>query len=133
MRDRGSASAELVFVTPVLILIGLVAFVIGRLVLDKGQVIDAARSAAEAAAVWPTISQARGAALVTASYEMQRDGLVCEGARVSLLTVGFAAGGNVRVSVTCPVEVLNAVPGLPSSIALTAAASAPIEPFREVG
>jgi hypothetical protein len=133
MRERGSASAELVFVTPVLILMGLVAFVLGRLVLDAGQVVDAARSAAEAAAVWPTVPQAGEAALLTASYEIVGDGLVCKGATVSIDASHFVAGGSVQVRVACPLRLPKSVPGLPASVTLTGSAAAPIEPYREVG
>jgi hypothetical protein len=133
MRETGSASAELVFVTPVLMLIGLVAFVLGRLVLEAGQVVDAARSAAEAAAVWPTVPQAGAAAALTASYEIVRDGLACTRPTVSIDAAHFVAGGSVHVSLACAVLLPPSVPGLPPSVTLTAAAAAPIEPFREVG
>lgn len=133
MSDDGSASAELVFLTPVLVLVGLAAMVLGGLVLDKGQVVDTARSAAEAASVWPTPAEAHDAAVRTAAYDIVADGLVCRPARVALDTAGFVAGGSLQVTVTCPVAVPRFVPGLPPVITLIGTATAPIEPFREVG
>jgi hypothetical protein len=74
MSDRGSATTELVILAPVLVLLAVAALVLGRLVLFQEQIADAARSAVEAAAVWPTPRQAEEAALLTASYDIVRDG-----------------------------------------------------------
>jgi Flp pilus assembly protein TadG len=132
-RDGGSASAELVFVVPVLILIGLVAVALGRLVLGEGQLVEAARSAAESASLWPTPAEAQAAAAGAAHYEILHNSLACNGAQVDIGSSDFVPGGRLVVTVTCPASVVPAIPGVPDELTLSATATAPIEPFREVG
>jgi Flp pilus assembly protein TadG len=132
--DRGSASAELVICTPVLLLLAVVAMTIGHLVLDHAQVVDVARAAAEAASTWPTAGEATSAAEAAATYEITRDGLPCASPIVSVDTVDLVPGGTVEVAVTCVVRLGAAgVPGLPGSVTIEASAVAPIETYREVG
>jgi hypothetical protein len=132
---RGSASAELVICTPVLVLVAVVAFALGRLVLDQSQVVDVARSAAEAASVWPTGPQAREAAELVAAYELIHDRVPClTRPQVSVDTSDLAPGGAVSVEITCVVALSTvAVPGLPGTVTLHASAVAPVEQYREVG
>lgn len=132
--SRGSASAELVICTPLLVLFALVAFAIGRLVLQQSQVVDVARSAAEAASVWPTPPQAGDAALLTASYELLHDDLQCLSPVVSVDAADLVPGGRVSVSVTCTVRLSSAaLPGVPGYVTIRASATAPVEQYREVG
>lgn len=130
---RGSASAELVICTPLLVLLALVALAIGRLVLQQSQVVDVARSAAEAASIWPTPAQAEYAAAVTASYQLVHDDLQCIAPVVSVDTAALQPGGRVSVSITCEVRLsANALPGVPGYVTLHASATAPVEQYREV-
>lgn len=134
MNERGSASAELVICAPVLLLLAVVALVIGRLVLEQSQVVDIARSAAEAASIWPTAAQADEAAVLTASYELIHDGLRCIAPVVSVDTGDLVPGGEVRVDITCVVALASvSVPGLPGQVTLHESAVAPIEVYREIG
>jgi Flp pilus assembly protein TadG len=131
---RGSASAELVICTPVLLLLAVVALALGRLVLEQSQVVDVARAAAEAASVWPTPAAADQAATSVASSELAHDGLACGSPVVSVDTSHLQPGGAVGVEITCVVTLASAgVPGLPGSVTLHASATAPIELYREVG
>lgn len=134
MNARGSASAELVICTPVLLLLAVVAMALGRLVLEHSQVVDVARAAAEAASVWPTPAAATAAATSVASEELARDGLPCTSSVVAVGTSHLQPGGEVQVEITCTVRLAAAgVPGLPGSVTLHASAVAPIETYREVG
>jgi Flp pilus assembly protein TadG len=133
VRARGSASAELVVCTPVLLLVALVALSIGRLVLDQSQVADVARSAAEAAAVWSDPSSARLAAEETAAYELLGDDLQCNPAHITVDTAQLVPGGEVTVTVSCVVSLAAAIPGLPGNVTLEAAVQAPVEQYRQVG
>jgi Flp pilus assembly protein TadG len=134
VNERGSASAELVICTPILILVAVVALAIGRLVLQQSQVVDVARDAAEAASIWPTGSAAQTAALTTASYELVHDNLRCIDQQIDVDTADLAPGGQVSVQVTCVVELSNdGLPGLPATVTLHAAAVAPVEEYRELG
>lgn len=129
----GSASAELVICTPLLVLFALVALAIGRLVLQQSQVVDVARSAAEAASIWPTSGQAQYAAAVTASYQLVHDDLQCIAPVVSVDTSELQPGGRVSVTITCEVRLsANALPGLPGYVILRASAVAPVEQYRDV-
>jgi Flp pilus assembly protein TadG len=131
---RGSATAELVICTPVLVLISVLALALGRLVLDQSQVVDVARNAAEAASIWPTAGGAKGAAALTASYELVHDGLHCIAPDVSVDTTDLVPGGEVSVAITCVVQLSSvAVPGVPGFVTLHASAVAPVEQFREAG
>jgi Flp pilus assembly protein TadG len=133
MKDNGSASAELVFVVPVIFLVALVAVALGRLVLAEGQVAEAARSAAEAASVWPTAAEAKAAAKTAAFYDILHNSLFCEGAQVAMDSADFTRGGQLRVTVSCPFDIVPEIPGVVSETTLAATAVAPIEPYRELG
>lgn len=133
MREKGSASAELVVIVPVLVLIGLVAVALGRLVLAEGQIREAARAAAEAGSIWPTATQAAQAADAAARYEIVHNSVACRGEHTNTDASAFAPGGRLSVTVSCPVAVAPAIPGLPAEITISAGATAPVEPFREVG
>ncbi len=134
MSERGSASAELVICAPILMLLSVVALLIGRLVLQQSQVVDVARTAAEAASLWPTGAQAHEAALLTASYELVHDGLHCIRPVIAVDTSDLVPGGEVSVEITCPVALAPAsISGLPGSVTLRESAVAPIEVYREIG
>jgi Flp pilus assembly protein TadG len=131
--DRGSASAELVICTPVLLLLAVVAMALGHLVLEQSQVVDVARAAAEAASVWPTPAAATEAARSVVAEELSGDGLHCTSTVVSVNTSLLQPGGSVNVAIACVVTVAAAgAPGLPGSVTLRASAVAPIEIYREV-
>ena len=133
-RDRGSATAELVIVAPIVLVLIAATVVLGRLVLVKQQVVDAARSAAEAAALWPTAPQADEAGVLTASYDLVQDHADCLTSSVSIDTSRLVPGGAVGVTISCVVPSgTGLIPGLPSVTTITVSAWAPIEVYREVG
>jgi TadE-like protein len=134
VNEEGSASAELVILAPLLVVLAVAALVLGRLVLYQEQVADAARSAVEAAALWPTAAQADEAALLAASYDLVHDGARCAASSVRVDTTHLQPGGHIGATVRCVVLVGSSLlPGVPGAMTITASASAPIETYREVG
>jgi Flp pilus assembly protein TadG len=132
--DRGSATTELVILAPLLVVLAVAALVLGRLVLYQEQVADAARSAVEAAALWPTAPQADEAALLAASYDLLHDNARCAGSSVSVDTADLQPGGHIGATVRCRVLIGSSLlPGVPGAMTITASATAPIETYREVG
>ncbi len=132
--DAGSASAELVLVTPLLLAVLGAAFFAGRLVLARQAVDDAARTALQAAVTMPDGRAASAVAALTALDEIGHDGGLC--ARLSTVTdtSQFVAGGRLYVRVSCVVPFSNlAFAGVPGSVTLAAVRGGDIEPYREVG
>jgi len=142
MRDRidlgrhrglgtGSATVELVVLVPVLLLFVLVIAGFGRSEVALGGVTQAARAAADAAAVAPSAAEARHLAAAAATPVLS--GATCEHPGVALDTSDFEAGGTVRVTVTCDVTFADlGVPGFPGERTVHASAVAPIDPYRSV-
>jgi Flp pilus assembly protein TadG len=131
-RDRGSAAAELVLVTPLLVAL-LSSFVLGgQLLLARQQLDDAARTAVEAA----VDGRSPAAAVAEAKAAAHENLFVSKACTRAQLTVGtgrFRAGGDVSVAISCRV-VLPPLPFLPLKRALVIASSswAGIEPYRAV-
>ena len=132
--DHGSAAAELVVLTPMLIAFALVIAFAGRAVMSWQQVSDAARTSLDAAVVQQSPPAAADAAAVTAFEELQADGLRCSPYAVATDTAAFAPGGRVSVEVTCGIAFVTLGLGdVPASVTLSAGALAAIEPYRAVG
>jgi len=128
--DRGSMSAEVVVVTPLLVLLVLLVLAMGRVALLQGDVDAAARDAARAASVERTAGGASAAAqaaldaVATPDYD-------CAPAATG---GSFVAGGQVEVTVRCtvPLRTLTGL-GLGTSITLDSTGAAPLETFRRTG
>lgn len=132
--EGGSASTELVLLTPLAIVLVSVCFIAGRLVLARQQIDDAARAASQAAAVASGPLGARYAATVTVIANLEADGLACSHLAVTPGTATFRPGGKVSVSVSCTVPLSHLSFGrLPGSVRLTAVRSAIVEPYRQLG
>ena len=117
--DRGSAGVEAAFA--VIALLGVGFFIIGalRLTSTSGDVDDAARSAARAAATTYDPGDASTAATKVAAAVLADRGVACRSLNVA---VGgdLDAGGVVTVSVTCVVSLGDvALAGFPGSKTLS--------------
>jgi Flp pilus assembly protein TadG len=125
LRDRddgGSASLELVVLTPALVgLLGLLVLA-GRLAVAGNTVEQAADEAARSASIARTVVGAHAAAQEGARRALaQRD-----------LRVGAPA--QVRATLTCTVELSDlALPGFPGERVVTATAVSPLDTYRERG
>ncbi len=131
--ERGSASVEIVLLTPLLVVLVGVAFFAGRLALARQVVDDAARSALQAAVMTPDKWDAAAMAKSTAREVLGSAGL-CSTEGTDNDTARFTAGGTVSVTVTCTVRLPTlAFLQLPESVDVTATRSGPLEPYREIG
>ncbi|MGE0731646.1 MAG: TadE/TadG family type IV pilus assembly protein [Acidimicrobiia bacterium] len=129
--ERGSASVEMVLITPVLVVLLLFVVAVGRLASAQGEVESAARDAARAAASGrsSTAAQALGNAAATATLADR--GVECTSLTVEIDTSAFRADGIVGATVHCVVD-LEAVAGLglPASRTLTSSFTAPVDRYR---
>jgi Flp pilus assembly protein TadG len=131
--ESGSLTAELVLLTPIIVVFALLAVGLGRYELAREAVVGSARAAAEAAAVAASASQAQAAASTSASPGVSDLGNGCTSLQVNTNTSQFSPGGSVSVTVTCHISFADIfVPGVPGSTTVTAVESAPIDPYRSV-
>lgn len=130
-RERGSMAVETVLLAPVLLI--FILFLVGAAVMveSQGEVNGAARDAARAASVMRDMGAAERAA-----GEVARSSLsgACKSPAVNMAGTNWAQGGQVRVQVTCQLD-LGAVAGFGFSASkeMTASAVAPLEQFRRIG
>ena len=141
LRSRGqdgSASVELVVLAPAVLLILSSMVFAGRVVLAGQTVEHAAGEAARTASIARTPGQARSAATTAASAALSSEGLRCGERTVSVSTAGFSTAvgtaATVTATVTCRVPMADlTLPGAPGVRTLTAAATSPLDTYRERG
>lgn len=134
--ERGSMTLELAVLAPALLLLVGLLIVGGRVAIATGSVDAAARDAARTASIARTPDQARAQATSTATGILAAQGLRCATTTVEVGTSGFAVPvgqpAQVSATVTCRVDLADlALPGLPGSRTVTAAATSPIDTYRE--
>jgi Flp pilus assembly protein TadG len=131
LEERGSVTAELVLLTPLLILLLLFVVGLGRLSGARIEVDGAAAQAARAASIARDPATASAAAKETATSALGSDHVTCAQLSVSTDTANFAPGGSVAVTVTCTVS-LAELTGLrvPASESVTTRSVAVIDQFR---
>ncbi|MEN8652350.1 TadE/TadG family type IV pilus assembly protein [Streptomyces sp. 21So2-11] len=126
-RERGSATTELVLVTPLLILLALVAVAFGRLAGARLDADEAAHQAARAASLARTADRAHGDALRAARASLAGAGASCTSPRIAPALGGLVPGGTVRVTVTCRADL--DVPGM-RSMDVTSTAASVVDLYR---
>ena len=133
--DRGSVAAEITVLTPLLImLLVFVAVVIHRGVDARIRLDDAAHQAARAASLQRSAPAAVTAARSTAQGALSGAGVVCHSVGVNTVTAGLVPGGTVTVTLSCTVDVSDAmVLGVPGQRVLSATASEPVDTWRSIG
>ncbi|MFD0887658.1 TadE/TadG family type IV pilus assembly protein [Streptosporangium algeriense] len=124
--ERGSLSAETVLLAPVFLLFLLFLVGAGRIVEAQGEVNGAARDAARAASVERTRSEAESAADEAAKASLSGQ---CE-PDVSLTGTDWKAGGQVKVTVTCSLDL--EFLGFGAAKEMRGDAVAPLEQLRRV-
>lgn len=102
--ERGSVTAELVILTPLLILLMLFVVALGRLASARINVDGAAAQAARAAAIARSPQTATSAAQQTAHAALASQHLTCAHLDVAVNTADFIPGGSVAVTVSCSVS-----------------------------
>jgi hypothetical protein len=131
--QRGSASLELVLVTPALVALLLLVVAGGRVVQARGDVDAVARDAARAASIARSPGEAatRAEAMVR---ERVGEGVVqCRQPAVVTDTAEFRPGGVVDVSITCQVDLASvSLLGISATQSVAATASEVIDDRRGV-
>ena len=130
-RERGSATAELVLLTPLLILFVLFVVGLGRLAHARALVGAAAAQAARAAALqYLSPGRAAAAGQQTATDALASAGVACASQNTTVDTGNDRPGGTITVTLSCRVD-LSAVTaaGFPGSTTLTATFTAPVDTY----
>jgi Flp pilus assembly protein TadG len=130
--EQGSASLELIVLTPIFIIFLLMVVAAGRLVDTKIQVDQAVHAAARAASLSLTPGGADSAAQVAATRALSGAGITCSPMTVNTAIGGAAPGGTARVTLSCTVA-LGDVSGLgvfPGHETITSSFSSVIDTYR---
>lgn len=129
--ERGSATVELVILTPVLILFLLLYLGFGRITRAEQLVDDAAAQAARAATLnYLDPGQARAAAEQAATQALTAGGLACASDQITVQTGDDRPGGSITVHLACHADLSQAVAaGLPGSVTLTASSTSPVDVY----
>jgi Flp pilus assembly protein TadG len=132
--ETGSAAAELVILTPLLVLLITVMVAFGELQLARARLATAAQSAVQAAVLAPSTTSGTAAAQTAATSDLAGRTATCTdlATDVRYRFGGPGAGrGMVVVTVRCRASLAGIfLPGLPGSFVLTASAAGPLDPFR---
>jgi Flp pilus assembly protein TadG len=127
--EVGSAAAEIVILTPLLIMVALLFVVGGRLANGLQEVATAARGSVESAVIAPTPSTAETQGAAAAAAELSHD---CRSYSFAADVADFVPGGVVSVQVRCEIGLAAlGIPMLPDSVVLVGRASGALEPYRE--
>ncbi|MBW3643805.1 MAG: pilus assembly protein [Actinobacteria bacterium] len=129
------ATAELVLLTPLALVVLGFLVVAGRLSTTSADVAAASRDAARAASLAQSYPEAVVAANDTAAASLGAQDVTC---RTLAVTVGdpalFIPGGEVSVTLSCEVDLSDvAVPGVPGSRPVAATSVEVIDSFRSMG
>lgn len=128
--QSGSATVELVLLTPLLVLLALVAVAFGRATDARLRVEDAAHDAARAASLAYTPDEAERAARQAATAALPHD-LGCTRHTVHLIHDGLEPGTTVTAEVACHASLAGlSATGLPGTLTLHAASTSPVDTYR---
>lgn len=129
--DRGSATAEMTVLTPLLVLLLVfVAVVVHRGVSTRLRLDATAHQAARAASMQRSSDAAQAAAQSTAHSALTDAGVLCESLRVSTITDAREPGGSVTVRLACVVDLSDTLmPGV-ATTTLSATAVEPVDTWR---
>lgn len=129
--DRGSASVELVLVTPVLLVLLLFVVALGRLADARAQVDGAARDAARSASIARGPDSALTGAEAAAEARLVEGGVTCRHLDVQVEVGTLHPGETVTASVSCDVDFGDlTLLGVPGSRAVTARAAEVYDAYR---
>ncbi|WP_150236395.1 TadE/TadG family type IV pilus assembly protein [Nocardiopsis quinghaiensis] len=129
--DRGSASAELALLTPVLILIAMLVLLAHRLVTAGMAADAAAHAAARAATLERTPAAARTAAQSAAAQAVRTHALSCAAYDLSVDTGGLAPGATVSVTFACHADLSDLVGlGVPGTRTVQGTAASVVDTYR---
>ncbi|MDO5494313.1 MAG: TadE/TadG family type IV pilus assembly protein [bacterium] len=133
-RERGSATLELVILTPVVLIIFSLLVGAGRVTMAGGAIEQAAGNAARAASLSRTVAEAESRVSALVSEVVTSNNLGCTPTvNINATDLSKPAGesGVVTVEVVCVVALSDlAVPGLPGSVTLTGSGRSAIDKYR---
>ncbi len=131
--EDGSATAELVILTPLLILLLLFVVALGRLAGARINVDGAAAQAARAASIARSPASAAAMAEQIATSALGSEHVTCGHLSVSVDTTHFVPGGSVAVTVSCAVA-LSDLTGLhlPGTETVSNRFVSPIDTYRSI-
>lgn len=131
--ERGSVATEITLVAPALmVLLVFIAVLIHRGVDARLRVEDAAHQAARAATLERTAPAAVHAARSTAARALAQAGVTCESLEVDTAAHGLVPGGTVTVTVSCSVDLADAVLAGLGRTRLSVTASEPVDQWRGI-
>lgn len=129
--ERGSASVELVLLTPVLVSLLLLTVALGRIASVDGTVADAARSASRSASNARTAGEARTLAAFIATSMLNDNDAGCTTPTVSVDTSDWRPGGAITVAVACTISLADVAGfGVDGSRTLTAKFTEPLDRWK---
>lgn len=129
--ERGSATAEMALLTPLLIIMLLFIVFCGRLADSKLRLDDAAHQAARAASLARTVTAARDDARAAAQSALTSAGISCQSLDVTVETAGLRPGSTITVDIRCAVGLSDlALLGVPGDTTLSASFASPIDTYR---
>lgn len=130
--DRGSASLELVLMTPVLLSLLLLVVAGGRLTVARGDLDAAAREGARAASIARTPAQAKAEAEAAITATLDSHHISCASPSFDIDVGTLAPGSEVAASVRCDVSFsdLTLLP-LPASHTMTARFVEVVDSYRQ--
>jgi len=129
--EDGSATTELVLLTPVLVLMLLFVVALGRLASARSDVDAAARDAARAASDARSVSTARRDGESAARASLREGGVTCRTLNVAIDSNDFRADGTVTAHVSCRVALGDLTQlGLPGQRTISSTFTAPVDRYR---
>ena len=132
-RDQsGAAALELVMMAPLIMTFIVVVIAAGRVVQSKGDASDVAYAAARAPSLASTPGEARAAAEVAADQAIADEDLACREVTIDLDASQLKAGGQVAVTASCDVDLVDVAGfGVPSNRTFVSSAAVPIDQHRD--
>jgi Flp pilus assembly protein TadG len=129
--ERGSATTELVLLTPLVVGLLLMIVAFGRFTEARSEVDEAARDAARAASIARSTTSARTAAEQAAAATLQAGGVSCRTMTVDLDLADFRPGGNVAARIACVTDLADvSLLRLPGSKTFSAIGVSVIDTYR---
>lgn len=128
--DAGMMAVEMVLLAPVMVGFLLLVIAFGRYVAVRGEVEAASRDAVRAASLERSSGEAQSAASRTANASLAGRW------RCAPVQLGgeFVAGGTITVQLECAVPLSGlGLLGLPGSVTVEGASSAPLDLYRRTG
>lgn len=130
--ERGSASAELALLTPLLVLLALLTVLAYRTVSAETTANTVAHAAARAATLQRTPAAAEAAAQQAVAHALRTHDLSCASHNLELDIAGLEPGATVQARLTCHADLsdLSGLGALPASTAIHGQASAVVDVYR---